>query len=421
MIHKNILIACGLLLGLSACNESNEFHKVGDATEGTLALQVAAEAPSSLTRANDISTADFPVSIVGQGSLASWTRSYDKVGDVPATILMPVGTYTVTAHTPGTLERKMDAPYYLGSEDVQILEGVTNRKEIVCTMANSRIRLDLTDAFKEKFRSWSITINDGTDQVLSYTETSSYADVFWRFINQTTSFTVDVRGVTTDGNSIYSTNTYSKSSSTEGYIDIENPYFSGGEAITIKFEPAINPNGYLIGIGVTANITFDNYNEAVDIELQDEGGSDDPGPGPGPEPGDDDIEVVFKDGKTELTVPYGATSDFPEVQVDFSFPTGLQNLYVSVAGSADFEFACGLMGLTDGDGLDLASENASALADLFTLPQAGDKTYSFTLNETLWNLLTSSPGYPGTQSFTLKAVDQNGKTKSGTLTIHITE
>ncbi|MCF0194630.1 MAG: DUF4493 domain-containing protein [Bacteroidaceae bacterium] len=418
-MNKSIIIACGLLLSMSACKDKNDFLKASDDTNGSLALSVAAEAPTSMTRANDINTDNFPVTIQGQGTLASWTRSYNTVGEVPSSILMPVGTYTITAHTPGTLERKMDTPYYLGSEDVEIIEDVTSRKAVVCTMANSRIRLDLTDDFKANFKSWTITINDGTDQALAYDENSSYADVFWHFINQTMSFTVDVRAVTTEGNNIYSTNTYTKSSSNEGYMDIETPYFSGGESITIIFKPAVDPNGYVTGIGVTANIAFDNYDEAVEIELQDEGGSTDPDPDPDPdpEPEGDDIEVTFKDGKNDFTVPSTATS-FPDVQVDFLFPTGLRNLCVSVAGSADFEGACSLMGLTEGDGLDLTSSDAEALGGLFALPKVGDKTYSFTLNETLWKLLM---GFPGTQKFTLKAVDQNGKTKSGTLTINITE
>ncbi|MCF0183809.1 MAG: DUF4493 domain-containing protein [Bacteroidaceae bacterium] len=416
-MNKSFIIACGLLLGLSACDKATDYLK--STSQGTLALNVGAQAPTSLTRANDISTADFPVSIEGQGELAEWTRSYDKASNLPTSILMPAGKYLITAHTPGELLRQMSAPYYLGSEEVEIMEGVTNRKEIVCTMANSRIRLELTDNFKAQFQSWTITIDDGSAQALSYNKTSDYSDTFLRFADKTLSFTVNVTAITTDGNSIYSSNTYTKNSSTEGYMDIEDPYFSGGESITIRFEPAVDPNGYVTGIGVTANIVFDNFDEAVDIELQDEGGSVDPEPGP--TPGGDEITVTFKDGKNQFTVPYMMTTGFPEVQVDFAFPTGLQNLYVSVAGSEDFEFACSLMGLTEGDGLDLAGSEAGALSDLFALPTVGATTYSFTLNETLWSLLTCAPGYPGVQTFTLKAVDKNGTSKSGSLTITITE
>ena len=102
-----------------------------------------------------------------------------------------------------------------------------------------------------------------------------------------------------------------------------------------------------------------------------------------------------------------------------SVPDGIQNLYVKVSTDNDsFKEAAGYMGLTTGSGLDLTSQAATDLSELFSLPQTGDTNYSFILNSTLLGLLTN---YPGIHNFMLTVIDQNNQQASATLTVRVTE
>ena len=76
--------------------------------------------------------------------------------------------------------------------------------------------------------------------------------------------------------------------------------------------------------------------------------------------------------------------------------------------------------LLTGDGMDLASEEASGLGSFFPLPEAGaDKTsYTFSMSETLWGMLGN---FAGKHDFTLKVIDQNGNDALGVLTITLTK
>ena len=420
MKKSSIILATALVL-FSACRD-NDTTGTEERT-GSVTFSVTAKQPEEVTRAGEaISTADFAVSVQGLGDLQKVKYDYATVGDVPSSLPLVVGEYSVTAHSAGEITRQMTKPYYGATKNFAVNFDVQTKVDLVCKMMNSRITINLDDDFKAKYKDWTITINDGSDQVLAYTETSSYEPIYWYFVNDTKELVVDIRATTVDGSVVYATNTYTKSSCKEAYTDIDNENFTGGDAINITFTPATAPLGYVKGVNIDADITFENTDETVSVQVKDNGADDDPKTpeDPEPTPGGDDIVVNFVNGNAFTVAAYTATT-FPTVQVDFTFPTGLENLYVKVTGSSFFESMCSAFGLTEGDGVDLSSDAASELGALFELPKKGDGTYQFSLNETLWQLLAVEPGFPGTQKFTLKAVDKNGKTASGTLTINIKE
>ena len=98
-------------------------------------------------------------------------------------------------------------------------------------------------------------------------------------------------------------------------------------------------------------------------------------------------------------------------------PNGIQNVYVKVESSNDyFTNAAGLMGLTNGDGMDLTSDKAKELSDYFPLPNQGASEYSFSMTTSLFQMLGS---YKGKHDFILKVVDSNGNSESAVLTINI--
>lgn len=410
--HKFSVCAALMALTLTACDNSLPWDE--KTTTGELRLNVSKKEPQH--RRGSVDTQDFAVTITGkEEALAKVKREYNKVSDMPESITLPVGMYTVEAHSAGDLLKEMAAPYYKGQKDIEVTN-VPTITEVACRMANSKIEITYKDEFLAKYDTWTITINDGTEHVLTFTEDMAKTFAYWWFDQPTKEIRVDITAHTKMGENVTGSAVFTKSQSQEEYPELETEFFTGGDAINVNVVPEVDPNGYLNGITLNADITFANYDEDVIVNVDDE---DKPGPGPDPT---EDIKITSIPADGIVNALFGQTEGFPQVQYDFEFPTGLKNLWVKVdSDNPTFVFATSLMGLTEGDGLDLTSSAAVELANLFPLPTVGSTTYQFSLSNDIWGLLANSPGYVGTHTFTLKAIDKSGKTKSGQLTIHVNE
>ncbi|MCF0202659.1 MAG: DUF4493 domain-containing protein [Bacteroidaceae bacterium] len=420
-LHKYILCAAAATLGTVSCTTNNpwdsEVAKSEYAERGLLNLNISAKTPESRTASRAaVNTASFHVTIKGNDddNKGFSTDYYVEEDGEKKQLQLPVGKHTITATNHDRLDKQMTVPVYVGTKEIEITKDITTETEVACKMANSRVSVGYTDKFRAIFDEWEITINDNSDKAITYDQTTSKSRmVFWLFENNCEEISVDIKAHTKAGVNVEGSAKYNKKNSTEQYTDLNTNYFCGGDAIEIEFSPAEATSGDITGININTKIEFTNEDQDVVVEVTDK--IDEPIDPPTP-PSGDPIVVEFPYGQ-EFTATAGQT-EFDKVQVDFTFPTGLKNLYVSVSGSEGFEDACSLMGLTEGDGLDLTGDEAQALGTLFNLPTVGDTKYTFNLNDTLWDLLL---GFPGTQTFTLKAVDKNGTTANGTLTITINE
>lgn len=417
-----IALSTAAILGLASCEMKNELtgSLVSKEDTGTLELGVSVKQPVSQTRATEVATSNFPVTIQGTSAdVTDVVKEYATVDEVPSSITVPVGEYTITSHTPGDLEKKMTTPYYSGSTNITVSKGITSEADVVCRMANCRIQMNYNTDFKALFKSWTITVDDGTETALSYTESDlDPTPIYWHFGDNITAITVNIKAVTTKGNTVTERRVFQKKDAAEQYEEVGDA-FTGGDALEINMGTVESSTGELTGITITANITFENESESVEIPTTnpDEGG--DSGTEP---PTGDGINITEPAGNSFLTdgvdINNGAFPD-KEIKILMSVPDGIQNLYVKVnTDNSGFETAAGLMGLTTGSGLDLTSEAATDLSELFSLPQTGDTNYSFTLNSILLSLLNN---YPGIHDFVLTVIDQNGEQASATLTVRVTQ
>nr|WP_325289498.1 DUF4493 domain-containing protein [uncultured Bacteroides sp.] len=422
------LLGTAAILSLASCELKNELSGslVNKEDTGAIELGVSVKQPVSQTRADvtGIDTDTYPVIIQGTSDgVTDIIYEYSTLSEMPASITVPVGQYNISSHTPGTLEKQMTSPYYAGNTNITVSKDIASKADIVCRMANSRIQMKYGEDFKEAFSQWTITIDDGSEMVLAYTqEELNPAPVYWHFGDNVTSITVNIRATTKTGNPVNESQSFRKSDATTNYEEVSDA-FTGGDALEINMGAVASSTGDLEGITINTNITFEDSSESVEIPITDEAEEPiDPNPDP-----TETISITEPVGNNYLTngidLAYG-TTDYPEspIVINMSVQNGIQNMYVKVnTTDSTFEFAAGIMGLTSGDGLDLASDNATDLSSLFTLPQIGNTSYSFTLNETLLALLMNEPGYVGTHKFTLTAIDKNNQQKSAILTIRVNE
>ena len=408
---------------LVSCELKDELKGGGGPSEtGALELSLAVSVPTGEAEAATKATDDvttFPVSIVNAETQET-VKSWSTYAEITGPVVLPVGAYTVKAHTPGDIQKVMAEPYYGGSEDLVITQGVTSQVSMECTPMNIRVKLGYSADFKTTFKSWDVTLDDGQDNTLTFTQESSDAAVYWYLEGQVSTLTLNVTAVNQQDETVRFQKTFTKADADNPYSN-DNPYFTGGDAldITLNVEGEVDVDNPEIGIGVTVDITFSNTDETVEIPVDEE----DPTPdnpddgGDTPEPTGD---ITITDNGTGY-LKNGVTvtgTDYPDdVAVVMNVKNKIKSVFVKIETTNDtFKGMVADMGLVDGDGMDLASEAASSLSTFFQLPQADATEYTFTMSETLFGLLGN---FAGKHDFSLTVIDQEGNQESATLTINM--
>lgn len=431
-IHT-ILLSLLAVTALASCETQNESGSSSNGT-GTLELGVSVTEPTSVTRA--VSTDDFPVTITGTSTdVADVALSYNAVSELPASITLNVGTYTVAAHTPGTMAQQMTTPYYSGSTEMTITRDITTQTTVTCKMKNSRIQLVYTDAFTSAFSTWNITITDGANMALAYDETTDVSNpIYWAFTENTvSSITVNIKAVTAEGNTVSESRKFTKSNATTLYTDVDTDYFAGGEALVISMGAVNSSIGNVNGITINTNITFEDTGETVEIPTKDEKETN-------PDEGGDETAAVTLTcvGKTnadattdenlfETGISFSTSGkNWPEeTNVVISTPNGLQSIKVTIQGGNDnFQQAVDLIGFSERE-LIGDTELVNTLKNFgiaLSLPETGATTYTFPIHQfyVLMNLYGKTDEGKAHQ-FTINVTDQEGNSSSATLSVTITE
>ncbi len=409
---KNLAILGALTsVMLTGCEMKEElFGTEGETSSkvGALQVDIKVKEPLSQTRADvsDINTSEYPVTVTGTSSeVQNIYKEYAAASEIPTTVTLPVGDYEVAAHTPGDLADVMGNAYYAGTKAMTITKGITTETTVTCKMQNNRITVVYGDSFLKGFESWTITINDGFERVLSYNqEDLNPADKFWYLAkNNVDKISVNIMGRTKEGNSINETRTFRKTDAAEQYDDVSE-FFEGGDAIKLTMGAVASSNGNITNIVINAHITFENFSESIEIPVED--------------------PITIKEPGNNMYVGNGVTitsDSYPtDVALDIVSIEGIQNVFVKASSSdATFTEMFAAMGMTSGDGLDLTSEaanNESVKAFFPTLPVAGEIGYQLVLNEALMQTLQA---YAGMHKFTVKVVDALGNQLSETLNIKV--
>ena len=409
--HLHLAALLGITL-LSSCEMRDELWSNDKDTraQGQAELSVAVKQPYSMTtraagetNPSEVSTVDYPVTIQGTGEVSDIKKEYAKLSEMPSKIGLPVGTYIVTSHTPGEILKQMTAPYYAGDKEMTIKKGITSQTEVTCKMKNSRIQVKYGDDFQQNFTSWNMTIEDGSDNAIAYSQKDlNPAAVYWYFGEQAvTTITVNIRATTTTGNTVSESRSFKKADAAEKY-DEENDFFEGGDAIEIQMGAVAASSGNVTGITINSYVTFEDKNEQVEI------------------PVNIPVTITEPTGNNYLSSGISINeSSYPtNVALDIKAAAGLQSLYFKI-GSSNSSLTSAASAYTSGDGLNLIGATESTASSYFgTLPSSGATDYTLSFGEALMLLLQQ---YAGTHTLTVKATDANGNPQSKTLNVTVTQ
>lgn len=433
-----IALSTAAILSLASCEMKNELtgSLVDKQDMGSVELGISVKQPVSQTRAEEtVATNNFPVTIQGTSAeTADVLKEYATLDEVPSTISVPVGNYTVSSHTPGELQKKMENPYYAGSTDITVSKGITSEVNVVCRMANSRIQMKYGDDFKAAFSTWTITVDDGTETALSYTESDlNPAPVYWHFGDNITSITVNIRAVTVQGNSVSERRVFKKEDAADKYEEVGDA-FTGGDALEINMGTVESSTGELTGIDITTNITFEDESESVEIPTTDpdEGDGGDEGQEPGGDPEPPTGGAVTLNLPADVTYSKSAGDAPANADAYIASEAGLDKIIVTItAGNDAFQAILvelkmsGQSFLAENGGVNLIdNEDFGNLVATVgsSAPTNGTKEYTFPIGAFFTFLDMTGVTDSGKQhEFHITVTDKNGEEASGVFKVTINE
>lgn len=428
-IINTMALVVTLMAGLSSCEMKDEIlgKDLMSGDTGLLSLNVET---GKASRGTTDQVDQFPVTITGID--VDYTKKFDSYADLRAEgeVTLPVGTYTVEACSPGEFLSTMNEPFYGGKlENVKVEKGQTSEISVVCTMQNVKISIGFTEEFLATYTEWEFNVTDKKGHIETYTKSedgNTPAPVYWKMDESVETIYINGTAQTVGGETVTISGTAKKSGLPE-YEEGDDTSFIGGDELMIEFNP-VKVEGSTPGIeseGVEITITLFNQekNENVEIPVNpgtEGGNTEEPGAGEDGGDGEETNSIIISDNGTGY-LTNGVTvegNNYPtDVKVVMDVPNGIQKVYVKVESSNNFfTNAAGEMGLTNGDGMDLASDEATELSELFQLPDQGSSKYSFSMTDSLFQMLSN---FVGKHDFTLKVVDSKGNSKSAVLTINI--
>lgn len=233
---------------------------------------------------SSINVNEFPVEIVGTD--VEYTRTFDSYQQMldESPITLPVGNYKVSAHSKGELQPVMDEPYYDGETSLTITKDVVSNAEVECKMANTKIQIAYDEEFKETFKSWEITVTDGTEHNLIYDQEDMDPEPkYWVLQENVKVIKVYITAVTTGNIKI------SESRSITKPEDADTEFWVRADDLTITMEPGdTDPNtpSGINGIDIKVEVSFGTDKEEIEfIPVEDDEDTTEPS-----EPGDTDTD-----------------------------------------------------------------------------------------------------------------------------------
>lgn len=427
------VVAAAAFAGLTSCSDTwtNDLAEEEKGTLNTASILASvntyeaekedaqgAKAPESRA-VTDLSP--FIVEVVkSDGSkVASWTYA-----TMPPAPTFAVGTYTVRvkSHNPQPVE--WDKPYYAGEQQFQIkANDVTDVDPIVCTLANVRVSIEVTEALKKASAGdvkITFTGEPGVDLEFAPDETRSG---YFAYTEGLSTMKVHFEGTVSGAREDF----------THVLKDIQP-----GQHRLVKFALRINPNppadetgnieipegeGVMVDCGVTTYEVDGTVSSKEDV-IDDSGrpGQEEGGDDPKPDNPDVDKDITFSSSTLDLeganmAEEFGEEEGLKPAVVDIHSENGVTSLKVKIISDFLTEDMLSGIGLTSQFDLADPGEYAEGLAGL-GFPSADEVNGAHDLQ---FNITKFIPLIfeEGDHKFEITVTDSKGLVKTMVLLIRV--
>lgn len=367
-----------------------------------------------------IDPSDYPVTFTLQGQ--DYIKSFNTYKELQEAnpVELPIGTYIVDAHTPGSLQKEMTYPFYAGETNLEIKKDLTATGQVVCSMQNTRIKLTITDTFAAAFSTWTITIDDGSESALSFTEADGKNPdpKYWVINENCKSLQMNVTATNTKGDPISESRSITKP---DGAADMN---WIGGDALDITMEPGPDPEEPeeptgVSGIKIEINAFFETEDkETVEVPIETT-----------PTEPTDPSDPSDPEETTNLTITYPKQSYTLPADVDknadvlINAEAGIKSVWVKITPRN--EAFSNALNLND----DLAQLKTGAelvknttiqtyiqiIAPSVNVPQGNETSYKFPVGGFFEALSGMGATTGNGHTFEIKVTDNNNQSKSATL------
>lgn len=376
----------------------------------------------------------------------NWTVQYAPFSSIRGKVVeLGSGDYILTASSPEKEHAAFEQPIYEGTKDFKILTGQVTTVDVICSITNVKVTINLSSNFVDELAHYTVTISNGAG-TLMWNKTAQDDDFKPVAIDnktyytgaQTGWFTVAPLTVTIDGHRAID----NTSASATAYIETVKPadhHILNIDAKVTGQLGDVDENGNVIKEPIKITISHDV--NPIDQIVVVPGFDETPVPGDEPSEGGDDSGDDSGDDNTGTdtpaepeqpvaTITWDANPTYADMLIDenmnadmvISVPDGIASFLVTVASN---DLTPAIEGLTadgsatmdminDEELLEFLAGAAPALPTGENLKNA--TSVDFFLTEFINMIGLYTPPSGAKHSFTLKITDTVGDTFTKTLT-----
>lgn len=405
-MKRFIFLALSAVMILSGCSKEGNFNNIGG-EYGTVSIKLASDGRFVTKSGENVDVNAFYVKIK-QGETT--VKSYDRYSDMPNTIDIAPGSYTIEAGSAAAADAAWDQPVYYGTQQFDVKAGDVLSLSVTCSLSNMKVTVTCTDNFfNEMEDDFEIAITNGKGTLI-YNKAKIEAGESGYFSVGTLTIDLTAKRKGT-GDKIIDHRSISDGAAKDHFI--------------LNFDAVLTGEIGLGANGITLDYTLNNREEHIIVPGEDETPVD-------PDPEDEYLPTITGDGiGTPITISQSGSK--PE-KVDINIATlngkTISDILVSIAHTdvtfsgmiltmgLDGEFS--IVNFDDENGTVRKTtlvEELKLIEDPEISPIKGKANYTFGIG----GFMEALAIFPGTADFKIKVIDSDNKEASATCTINIVE
>jgi len=237
-------------IGLFASCSSDTEELLNESGTGFVSFSIQANTGFQTTRAideNDYENVDnYTVQIWEDEDLFN---EYTP-GNIPSSLKLDAGTYTVKAFCGEDLAASTESIYVVGESDVTLAAGETQTATIVCTPVCAKVTVDFDKELATYFNDYSVSFQTKALDQMTYIWKKEYTDPVYLKVDDNESVTMNIELTNKEGKKV--NQDYSHS-------------LSPKQAFTLHVKPQVKEPGDT-GLGIVIEID-EGTNEPTEIEI----------------------------------------------------------------------------------------------------------------------------------------------------------